>query len=301
MSAASRTLVHRGLRLHYVDAGRGPPVVMVHGNPTSSFYFRALVDALAPDHRCLALDHVGCGRSDTPDESRYDYTLARRVEDLTAWLAAVAPEGPVTLVVHDWGGMIGLAWAVRHPARIARLVLMNTAGFALPPGARLPWPLRLARSPLGPLLVRGLNAFVLGTLAIGTRRRTLDRAEREAYLRPHDSWARRIATLRFVQDIPLHEGDRAMPVVREVEAGLARLARVPALVLWGLDDPVFDARFLARWRQLLPRARVHAWEDVGHLVLEDAPDRAVPLVRAFLTGRTAPAHTPPTAPAPAEP
>src|SRR5207244_372547 len=141
-----------------VEEGRGEPIVCVHGNPTWSFFFRDLIRGLRDEYRVIAPDHLGCGLSDKPDESRYDYRLASRMDDLAALIDHVAPGQRVTLVVHDWGGMIGLAWASRQPERLARLVVLNTAAFALPPGKKLPWQIALARNPLvGSILVRGFN------------------------------------------------------------------------------------------------------------------------------------------------
>ncbi|MBW2390864.1 MAG: alpha/beta fold hydrolase, partial [Deltaproteobacteria bacterium] len=108
-----------GLRYHYLDEGSGPPVVMVHGNPTWSFYYRDLVLALRGRYRAVAPDHIGCGRSDKPDDSRYEYTLERRVQDLGALIDHLGFD-KVTLVVHDWGGMIGFTWATQNPDRIQR-------------------------------------------------------------------------------------------------------------------------------------------------------------------------------------
>ena len=127
-----------GVEMHYLDEGRGPLIVMVHGNPTWSYAWRRLVLALRDDHRVLVPDHVGCGLSDKPDDTRYPYRLERRIDDLQRLIDHAAPDGDVTLVVHDWGGMIGLGWAARHPERLARLVLLNTAAFPLPDAAQVP-------------------------------------------------------------------------------------------------------------------------------------------------------------------
>src|SRR5512137_1165151 len=109
-----------GLRLHYLDEGSGEPVVMLHGNPTWSFYYRNLVLALRDKYRCIVPDHIGCGMSDKPGDDRYDYTLQSRVDDLEALLDSLGVTNGITLVVHDWGGMIGMAYATRHPERIKR-------------------------------------------------------------------------------------------------------------------------------------------------------------------------------------
>jgi haloalkane dehalogenase len=271
------------LRYHYLDEGHGDPVVMVHGNPTWSFYYRNLVLALRDAHRCIVPDHIGCGRSDKPDDSRYDYTLRSRADDLEALLDHLGVRENVTLVLHDWGGMIGMAYATRHPDRIKRLVLFNTAAFPLPAAKRFPPALTLCRTPLlGALLVRGLNAFCRAAARVGCKRRPMPPDVRAGYLAPYDSWANRIAVHRFVQDIPLRPGDRAYDLLREVEAGLNHFQNVPTLICWGEQDFVFDRHFLAEWERRLPRAEVHRFADAGHYVLEDCPDEIVPLVREFL-------------------
>jgi len=271
-----------GFRMHYLDEGAGEPVVCVHGNPTWSFYFRQLVEALRGSHRVVVPDHIGCGMSEMPGDDRYSYTLERRVADFEALMGCLALER-VTLVVHDWGGAIGLGWAVRHPERVRRLVILNTAAFHLPPEKRLPWQLWLVRStPLGALLVRGFNAFARGATHVACTSVKMPRSVRNAYCAPYDSWATRLAVLRFVQDIPLEPGDPAYDVLSGIEHGLPALADRPVLILWGARDFVFDHHFLAVWRRVFPSAAVHEFADCGHYVLEDAADRIIPLVKSFL-------------------
>jgi haloalkane dehalogenase len=272
-----------GLRLHYLDEGRGEPVVMLHGNPTWSFYYRNLVRALRDSYRTVVPDHVGCGLSDKPDDARYPYTLEQRVNDLEALIDHLALEEKLTLVLHDWGGMIGMAYAVRHPERIGRLVILNTAAFHLPKAKPLPWSLWLCRdTPLGPFLVRGLNAFCRGAARSCCTRRPMPAEVRRAYLAPYDSWRNRISILRFVQDIPLRPGDRSYDLVTEVQESLHRLQGVPMLICWGENDFVFDGHFLDEWVRRFPAAAMHRFPDAGHYVLEDAADEIIPAVRHFL-------------------
>jgi pimeloyl-ACP methyl ester carboxylesterase len=257
---------------------------MVHGNPTWSFFFRDLVCGLRDVCRVVVPDHIGCGRSEKPPESRYAYTLDSRVDDLEALLDHLELRRNVTLVLHDWGGLIGMAAACRRPERIARLVILNTAAFRLPAGKRLPWSLRLCRAPgLGPLLVRGMNAFCLGA-ARACVVRPLAPEVRAGYLEPYDSWENRVAVLRFVQDIPLGPRDGAYSTLRSVEDGLERFRSVPMLVLWGERDFVFDADFRAEWERRFPEAEVHRFPGAGHYVLEDAGAEILALVRRFVTG-----------------
>lgn len=270
-----------GIRMAYVDEGEGPPVLMVHGNPTWSFYWRRLIAALSPEHRCVAPDHVGCGRSDVPTDADYRYTLDSRIDDLSRLVDHLGLD-EVTLAVHDWGGLIGLGWAVRHPERVRRLVLLNTAAFHLPAGKAVPWQLRLVRdTSLGALLVRGANAFAAGATRMAVVR-PLPRRVRDAYRAPYDTWANRLATLRFVQDIPLDPGDPAWATVTDVSEQLDAFASHPILVCWGERDFVFDTGYLAEFERIWPHAEVHRFPDAGHYVLEDAGDAIVRRVRDFL-------------------
>ncbi len=273
-----------GVRMHYLDEGAGPPVVMLHGNPTWSFYYRKLVLALRDAHRCLVPDHVGMGRSDKPADERYAYTLANRVADLTAWLDSLALSAPVTLVVHDWGGMIGMAWAAAHPERVARLVILNTAAFGLPATKRFPWPLALTRTPLGTLLVRGFNGFSWTATWAAMARTRMPASIAAAYTWPYGSWGDRVATLRFVQDIPLRTGDPGFEIVQATADKLGVFAQTPTLVVWGGKDWVFDDHFLAEWKRRLPHATVRYLADAGHYVLEDAAPEVVPAVVSFIRG-----------------
>ncbi len=272
-----------GLRLHYVDEGEGEVVVAVHGNPTWSFYYRELIKDLRDDHRVIAPDHIGCGLSDRPDDDVYPYTLERRVADLETLMERLELDG-VNLVVHDWGGAIGCAWAVRNPDRVKRLVVLNTGAFHLPAGKPLPWQLWLVRNtPVGALLVRGLNAFALGATHLGVTRRRLPKEVRKGLCAPYDSWKNRRAVLRFVEDIPLAPGDPGYDLVNEIADGLPRLADKPTLICWGDRDFVFDRHFLAEWMRIFPSAEVHRFADGGHYILEDYPDEILPLIRNFLT------------------
>jgi len=276
--------VRPGIQMHYLDEGPrdGEVVVMLHGNPSWSYYWRHLVLALRGRYRCIVPDHIGMGRSDKPGDARYAYTLQSRVEDVGTLLEHLGIRDNVTLAVHDWGGMIGFGWALSHAASIKRLVITNTAAFPLPAAKRMPWQLRLGRdSALGALLIRGANAFAAGAARQGVVQ-PMRPDVRAAYCAPYDNWAHRIATLRFVQDIPLSPGDRAWALVEAAGKALPQFADRPALLGWGLQDFVFDRHFLDVFRSALPQAEVHAWEDAGHYVLEDKGHELVPLIVEFL-------------------
>jgi haloalkane dehalogenase len=278
-----RDLDRSGLRLHYLDEGSGEPVVLLHGNPTWSFLYRHLVEDLRDSYRVIVPDHIGCGLSDKPEDSRYDYTLASRVNDLEFLLAHLGLDREVNLVMHDWGGIIGMTYAAMYPGRIARLVVCNTAAFHKPTGKSFPWVLGIFRNPtLGRWLVRDLNLFCHGMAWTGCKKTRLTRAEHQAYRAPYDSSAHRIAIHRFVQDIPLQPGDRSYEQISQVQDRLHCLDSVPMLILWGMKDFVFDPVILDEWIRRFPRAEVHRFPQAGHLVFEEERDTIHGLVRSFL-------------------
>jgi pimeloyl-ACP methyl ester carboxylesterase len=261
--------------MHYLDEGPrdAPPVLMVHGNPTWSFYYRNLVLALRDTHRCIVPDHIGCGLSDKPGLDKYDYCLPSRIADLDRLLQHLQLDQPsfppITLVVHDWGGMIAMAWATRHPERIGKLVIMNTAAFPMPAEKRLPRALALARnSRPGAWLVLHCNAFAGAAARVGFKK-PVSPAVRAAYVGPYDSPANRIATLRFVQDIPLSENDPGFDILLDTAENLSKFSNLPCLLVWGVKDFVFDQPFLDTWLRMYPQAQTIRLRDCGHYVLED--------------------------------
>jgi haloalkane dehalogenase len=255
---------------------------MLHGNPTWSFYYRNLVLALRDRFRCIVPDHIGCGLSDKPGDAAYDYRLHSRIEDLEALLSQLALRQPLTLVVHDWGGMIGFAWATRNARRIAKTVILNTAAFPLPKDKKMPPALSLVReTALGAFLVRRFNAFS----AIAARvafKKPVPREVRQGYTLPYDSPANRVATLRFVQDIPLCESDPGFDILLNTAEHLHLLADKPCLIAWGEKDFVFDAPFLNTWLRYYPRAVVHRFPDCGHYVLEDGGPALIDTIVDFI-------------------
>ena len=267
-------------RMHYLDQGQGPCVVMVHGNPTWSYFYRHLINALMPNNRVIALDHLGCGLSDKPQN--YPYTLTSHIDNLEALLESLAIDR-CSLVVHDWGGAIGFGYAVRHPQRIERIALMNTAAFR---SRRIPRRIALCRLPLlGEILVRLCNGFAWPATFMAVTRRLAPEVVR-GYLGPYDSWRNRVAIAAFVKDIPLHPRHPSYPALLAIEEGLARLRdrSLPLAIFWGGKDFCFNDSFYEEWRRRFPEAEHHYFAEAGHYLLEDAGDQVIPMLNRFLTG-----------------
>jgi len=268
----------QGFKYHYLDEGQGHPVVMLHGNPTWSFYYRNLVLGLRDQYRVIVPDHMGCGLSDKPQQ--YNYQLAQHIGNLEILLEELQLKD-ITLVLHDWGGAIGMGWAVRNPELVKRFVIFNTAAFLMPQIHIL---LKICRLPLlGALAIRGFNAFAgMATILACKKREKMTPTVKAGYLAPYDNYANRIANLRFVQDIPMTTADASYPVLQSIEQGLVMFKKHPMLIAWGGKDFVFTGDFLQRWQEFFPQAQVKEFPDAGHYVVEDAGEEILPLVKDFL-------------------
>ncbi len=268
-----------GRRMHYLDEGSGPPLLMVHGNPTWSFYWRNLVTAFRDRYRVIVPDHIGCGLSDKPTAEQYDFRLASRIADLTA-LVEQLDLRDVTLLAHDWGGAIGMGTAVKSPTRFNRFALFNTAAF---PGGRCPLRIRVCRIPvLGQIGVQGLNLFAGAAIKMAVcRHGRMTPQVRAGLLAPYDSWANRRAVHQFVADIPLSETHPSFAALHEIEEGLAQFRNHPICLIWGMQDWCFTPKFLDRFLDFFPEATVHRLEQAGHYVIEDAHEEIVPMLEEF--------------------
>jgi len=267
-------------RMHYVDEGTGPPVLMVHGNPTWSFYWRRLIDAARTEQRAIAVDHLGCGLSEKPHRRDFPYTLAAHTENLCRFIREFDLRD-ITLAVHDWGGAIGLGAAVEMPDRFVRLVLLNTAAF---PPRRVPLRIRACRMPLlGRWAVQGLNLFARAALWMAVEEpQSLSATAKAGLLAPYDSWQNRRAIYQFVKDIPLQPSHPTHRTLAELEERLPVLRDRPATIIWGMRDWCFQPWCLERFEEIFPDAEVHRLENVGHYVIEEAPEQVVDVVMSHL-------------------
>lgn len=266
-----------GQRCHYVDEGSGDVLLFVHGNPTWSFYWHPLINSLKGTHRCVAVDHIGCGLSDKPTD--YPYSLSSHVANLTKLVKAL-DLSHVTLLAHDWGGAIGLGTVLNLPERFSRIVLFNTGAF---PPPFIPLRIRLCRTPLlGRWALQGLNAFSRSALSMATEKpQRMTPAVRAGLLAPYDSWDHRTAVYRFVKDIPASRRHPTWQVLEDMERGLPTLADKPVQLIWGMRDWCFRPSCLERFEEIWPHARVERFEDAGHYVVLDADERITPALKNF--------------------
>lgn len=265
-------------RLHYLDEGRGPAVLLVHGNPTWSYYYRNLIKVLAKRFRVIAPDHLGCGLSDKPAD--YHYKLENHIANLASLLDHLGLER-FSMVVHDWGGPIGLGVVEQNGFELEKLVLLNTAAYR---SSRIPLRISICRWPLlGRILVQGLNGFAAAAVHMAVTGK-MDKKIAAGYLTPYDNWSNRRAIYEFVKDIPLRGDHQSYRKLVEIEMSLNRLRenRTPTTLLWGGRDFCFNDHFYSEWRQRLPEAESHYFDHWGHYILEDGRGVIEPLIEEFL-------------------
>jgi haloalkane dehalogenase len=275
---AGKSFASSGGKMAYVDEGEGPAVLMFHGNPTWSFFYRDLILDMRGAHRCLALDNLGCGLSDKPQQA--DYTLKGHIDRACEWVESTGVES-FHLVVHDWGGPIGLGMAARLKDKIKGITLLNTAAFPFP---TIPLRIAVCRFPfLGALLVRGLNGFVRGATRMTTIE-PLSEAVVEGYCRPYGNWHDRVAVHRFVRDIPRKPSHPSWETLQELERSLSNWREIPVQILWGMQDWCFHTGILNSWESVLPNAEVKRFESASHYLFEDAGEEIIPALRTFSEG-----------------
>jgi haloalkane dehalogenase len=263
-------------RLHYLDEGSGPTILFVHGTPTWSFEWRHLVAGLRATHRCVAPDHLGFGLSDRPASAAYTPEAhAERLRELVDRLGLER----FTLVVHDFGGPIGLPLAHYGSGRVERLVVLNSWMWSFADDPEMTKRARMVAGGLGRFLYRRFNASLrlIMPSAYGDRRK-LTRAIHRQYLSvfPDADSRERVLyalALALTRSSSHYEG---------LWARRAALASIPSLVVWGMKDSAFRPAQLAKWREALPHARVVELPQAGHWPHEEDPDAVLAALRAFL-------------------
>lgn len=274
----SHYLTFEKLRYHYVDEGSGRPLIMVHGNPTWSFYWRELISALSGEYRCIAVDHIGCGLSDKPQD--YPYNLATHTANLVTLIEKLDLRN-CTLLAHDWGGAIGLGAATKLRDRFSQIVLFNTAAF---PPPFIPKRIQACRIPLlGTLGIRGFNLFARAAITMATEEpKRMTPEVKAGLLAPYNNWQNRVAVDAFVKDIPWSRKHPTWEVLEDLEAKLPSLGHLQQLLVWGMRDWCFRPECLERLARTYPRAEQLRFETAGHYVVQDRPAEIIERLQTFL-------------------
>ena len=263
------------LSMHYIDEGQGKPMLLLHGNPTWSFYYRNLIAEFSKSNRVVVPDHIGCGLSDKPQD--YEYTLKQHIDNLETLVSQLELKDFV-LIVHDWGGPIGFGLIERHPDLVKKIVILNTAAYT---STVIAFQINMCRIPiLAEQVIRRLNGFALAATYMAVAKK-MSPGIRKGYLYPYDNYNNRIAIARFVADIPMNSNHRSYQTLKDIELSLSK-HHCPCLILWGKRDFCFHDYFLHRWKEIYPEASVKTFESAGHYVLEDAGDEIIKELKKFL-------------------
>lgn len=269
------------LKMHYLDEGAGEVLLMIHGNPTWSFFYRNLVKELSSSYRCIVPDHIGSGLSDKPSASEYSYALTDRAENIHSLVSSLDVKN-ITLVLHDWGALVGMTYARRHPDKIKRIIVLNSAAFGLPDGRPFPWMIGMCKNRVvGPILIQQFNLFSIGSNIFCVKKK-MDKRTADMYLYPYDSWKNRYGVLAFILDVPLSPDHCSWNELKETEHSLKDFADLPMLICWADKDFVFDRHFLKVWTDSFPNATVRHFPNAGHYILEDAGDEVAEEIKKFL-------------------
>jgi len=267
-----------GFQMHYVDEGEGEPIVCVHGEPTWGYLYRKFIPSLTESNRVIVPDHMGFGKSDTPQDK--PYILAQHIDNFTKLLLELDLKD-ITLVFQDWGGPISFGFATAYPDRVKRLVIMNTGIGVLPAGAKT-W--------ISDMEERGILEDVLGdmdmyiprmfasTLMHGTAIETMIRA----YAAPFPDRSFCIGAIAFPRDIPVGDDHPSAATMRSIQKKLGLLKDKAKIIIWGMKDPIFPRLVLDWWRKVYPDAESHELVEAGHFLQEDAPEKIVTIITNFL-------------------
>ncbi|WP_420613837.1 alpha/beta fold hydrolase [Candidatus Spongiisocius sp.] len=268
-----------GHRMHYVDEGQGEPIIFVHGNPAWSFEFRHLIAGLRPERRCIAADHIGFGLSSRSDQPQ-DHHPKAHAERFASLLDHLGAE-EITLFLTDWGGPIGLDFARRHPDRVKRLVIANTWCWPVDDDFHFRFFSSMMANSLGQYLIKKRNFFVkrIMPMAVGNKRAVLTPEVMSHYREAQPTPETRSANAALPGHII-----GATEWLSSIWQDRGSFVCKPTLVFWGAKDIAFRKKELDRWKSELSDSEVHEFDDCGHFLAEEAPDRILPRLSTFLGG-----------------
>jgi haloalkane dehalogenase len=251
-------------KMHFVDEGTGDPIVFVHGNPSWSFQYRHLIKKLSKSHRCIAPDHIGFGLSDKPAD--WSYLPKEHAKNLDAFLESLDLKD-ITIVVNDWGGPIGLSYAIKHPERIKNVVINNTWLWSVRDNWYYQAFSKFVGGPIGTFLIKKRNMFARDIVkaAFGDKKKLTQDVHRH-YLMPLDDPKQRKGSWVFPWEV-VNSADWLASLWKKRKA----LKDKNILIAWGMKDIAFKKKELRTWAEAYPKAKVVMYADAGHYVSEEKP------------------------------
>ena len=265
-----------GQKMHFIDEGVGEPIVFIHGNPSWSFEFRHLIKSLSSEFRCLALDHIGFGLSDSSDDEA-DYSILAHSANFKALMDYLQLNN-ISLYMGDWGGPIGLDFARSYPDKVKRIIITNTWSWPVQRDPHFVMFSLMMSSWLGRYLIRRFNIFVDKVLPKATGKKdVLTPQAMDHYRNAQKTISSRSASAALPREII-----KQTKWLDSIWNDRQTFVGLPALILWGNKDIAFRKKELDRWQSELAEAEVHQYNDCGHFLAEENPEQIAPLIASFM-------------------
>ncbi|MHA1299009.1 MAG: alpha/beta fold hydrolase [Candidatus Helarchaeota archaeon] len=270
-----------GFDMHYIDEGKGEPIVCVHGEPTWGYLYRKFIEKLSANNRVIVPDHMGFGKSEVPQDK--PYLLEQHVDNLTKLLLELDLKD-ITLIFQDWGGPISLGFATKHPDRVKRLIIMNTSVGVAKPHRRL-WFESMVEDGTYDQLMGNMKVFI-PQMMFGFFVRKIPRDEKKimkkAYTAPFPNKESCIGAMAFPKDIPKGDDHPSSKIMQEIRDNLKILEGKPKILIWGMKDKIFPPKIIEIWKKIYQGIKCHEIENAGHYLQEDAPDEIIEIIKNFI-------------------
>lgn len=266
-----------GHQLHYIDEGQGETILFVHGTPSWSFDYRNIIKKLKTDYKCFAIDHMGFGLSDKPEH--YDYSTQKHSKTLERFVLEKQLDN-ITLVVHDFGGPIGLNFAIRHPEKIKNLVILNSWLWSSKTDPDFIKLSKILKSPLLPFLYRYLNFSPKFILPKSFGDHKLSKHLLKQYTQTFADKTQRNGALSFAKSL-LNDQDWFQELWDKRQA----ISSKPTLFIWGMKDPVIKPHYLDKFQNGFTNSKTVQFETCGHFPQEEQPEMVTKSILDFLTDK----------------
>lgn len=261
-------------KMHYIDEGQGETLLFVHGTPSWSFDYRHIIKALSTQYRCIAIDHIGFGLSDKP--KTYDYSTQNHSKTLEQFVDFLGLTD-FTLVVHDFGGVIGLNMAINHPEKIKKLIILNSWLWSTKNDKDFIKLSKILRSPLLPFFYRYFNFSAHFILPKSFGDKKIDKHALQQYILPFSRFSERNGTIAFVKSL-LNDQDW----FEELWTKKTFISQKPTLFIWGMKDPMIKPHYLEKFSSGFPNSQVQKLESCGHFPQEEASTKVIEFISNFL-------------------
>jgi haloalkane dehalogenase len=264
-----------GFDMHFIDEGTGEPILCLHGEPTWSYLYRNFIKELSNSNRVIAPDQMGFGKSDVPQEKKY--RMHEHIDNLTKLILKLDLNN-ITLVVQDWGGPIGLGFAVDHVERIKRMVIMNTSVGVMREG-RKPWYATLEEKGIYKEFIMNIEGVIKGGIY---QKDNITDSMINAYTAPFPSEEYYIGAFAWPKDIPIGDSHPSAPTMKHVRENLNNLSEKEKILIWGLKDPIFPKKMINWWQKIYTDIKTYEIKDASHFLQEDAPDEIISIISDFI-------------------